>query len=132
VNEFAKWEAWSPWAKLDPACKNTFEGPSAGTGAVFAWSGNDEVGEGRMTILESKPNEHIRIKLAFIRPFENSCNVDFTFKPEGKDTVVTWTMSGQNNFMGKAVHLCMNMDRMVGGDFEKGLAQIKAITEAGR
>jgi hypothetical protein len=130
VNDFHNWEAWSPWAKLDPACKNSFEGPSAGTGAVFAWSGNDQVGEGRMTVLESRPAELVRIKLDFVRPFESTCDVEFQFKPEGDQTAVTWIMSGENNFVGKAFCLFMNMDKTVGGDFEKGLAQMKAIAEA--
>jgi uncharacterized protein YndB with AHSA1/START domain len=130
VNDFHNWEAWSPWAQLDPACKNTFEGASAGTGAVFKWSGNDKVGEGQMTVLDSRPNELIRIKLDFIRPFESSCTVEFQFKPEGDQTAVTWTMSGENNFVAKAFCLFMNMDKTVGGDFEKGLAQLKAVAEA--
>src|SRR5271154_257816 len=87
VNDFHKWEAWSPWAKLDPAAKNSFEGPTAGTGAVFKWSGNSEVGEGSMTVTESRPNELIRIKLDFVKPFENTCDVEFSFKPEGNNTV---------------------------------------------
>jgi uncharacterized protein YndB with AHSA1/START domain len=130
VNDFHNWEAWSPWAKLDPACKNTFEGAPAGTGAVFKWSGNDQVGEGSMTILESRPPEQIRIKLDFVRPFESTCNVEFQFKPEGEQTAVTWSMAGENNFIGKVFCLFMNMDKTLGGEFEKGLAQMKAVTEA--
>jgi uncharacterized protein YndB with AHSA1/START domain len=129
VNDFHNWDAWSPWAKLDPSCKYTYEGAPAGTGAGFAWAGNNEVGEGRMTITDSQPPELIRIKLDFIKPFENTANAQFTFKPEGDQTVVTWTMSGQNNFLAKAVHLVMNIDKMVGGDFEKGLAQMKTVAE---
>jgi len=133
VNDFHNWGTWDPWAKLDPACKTTFEGPSAGSGAVMAWSGNDQVGEGRMTILESRPNELIRIKLDFVRPFESTCSVEFLFQPEGEQTAVTWSMKGANNFVGKVFCLFMNMDKTVGGDFEKGLAQLKAVTEtAGR
>lgn len=129
VNDFHNWETWSPWAKLDPAAKNTFEGPSSGTGAIFAWAGNDKVGEGRMTILEARPGELIKIKLEFIKPFESHCITEFTFKPEGDQTAVTWTMSGENNFIGKAFCLFMDMDKTVGGDFEKGLAQMKAAAE---
>ncbi len=129
VNDFHNWDAWSPWAKLDPNCKYSFEGPPAGTGAILAWAGNNEVGEGRMTITESQPPELIRIKLDFVKPFENSANVQFTFKPQGDQTVVTWTMSGPNTFVGKAMHLVMNMDKMIGGDFEKGLAQLKTVAE---
>jgi uncharacterized protein YndB with AHSA1/START domain len=132
VNDFHAWEAWSPWAKLDPNAKNSFEGPSAGTGAVFTWSGNDEVGEGRMTILESRPDELIRIQLDFVRPMEDTCTVEFAFLPEGDRTAVTWTMSGESNFIGKAVCLFMDMDKLVGGDFEKGLASMKSVVEAAR
>ena len=129
VNDFHNWEAWSPWAKLDPDCKYTFEGPASGKGAVYAWSGNDKVGEGRMTITESKPSELSLLDLHFIKPFENSCVTEFTFKPDGDKTNVTWTMSGKNNFIGKAFCLFMNMDKHVGGDFEKGLASIKTVAE---
>ncbi len=92
VNELKAWDAWSPWAKLDPNAKTTFEGPASGNGAVFAWSGNDEVGEGKMTILDSRPDEAIKIKTEFIKPFPGSSTSGFTFKPEGDKTVVTWNM----------------------------------------
>src|SRR5882672_7787264 len=126
VNDFHKWEAWSPWAKLDPAARNTFEGAAAGTGAVFAWAGNSKVGEGRMTITESRPNELVRIKLEFVKPFAATNTAEFTFKPEGERTAVTWSMFGHNNFVGKAVCLVMNMDKTVGGEFDKGLASMKS------
>jgi hypothetical protein len=129
VNDFHNWEAWSPWAKLDPQAKNTFEGPSSGKGAIFKWSGNSEVGEGKMTLTESRPPELVAIKLEFIRPFAATNDVEFTFHPASGDTIVTWSMSGKNNFMGKAMCLVMNMDKTVGGDFEKGLASMKAIVE---
>jgi len=89
VNDFHKWEAWSPWAKMDPAAKNTFEGAPAGTGAIFAWAGNYKVGEGRMTLTESRPNDLIRIKLEFVRPFAATSTAEFTFRPEGNQTAVT-------------------------------------------
>ena len=130
VNDFHNWEAWSPWAKLDPAAKATFEGPSAGTGAIFKWAGNKEVGEGSMTITESRPSDLIRIKLEFLTPFEATNSAEFTFKPEGNRTAVTWSMEGKNNFIAKAVCLFMNIDKMVGGQFEQGLAQMKAVVEA--
>jgi uncharacterized protein YndB with AHSA1/START domain len=129
VNDFHNWGGWDPWAKLDPACKTTFDGPTAGTGAGMAWSGNDQVGEGRMTVLESRPNELIRIKLDFVRPFESTCTVEFHFQPEGDQTTVTWSMFGENNFVAKAFCLFMNMDKTLGGEFEKGLAQMKAVAE---
>jgi hypothetical protein len=109
--------------------KQTYDGTPAGTGAITAWAGNRDVGEGRMTITESRPGELIRIKLEFFKPFTATNTAEFTFKPEGNRTVVTWNMSGQNNFIAKAVHLFMDVDKMVGKDFEAGLANLKAVTE---
>ncbi len=129
VNDFRNWNEWSPWAKLDPNTKNTFDGPASGVGSGFAWAGNKEVGEGRMTITESKPNDLVKMKLEFIKPFQAVNTTEFTFKPEGDNTAVTWSMSGKNNFMFKAVGLFMNTDKMIGGDFEKGLASMKSIAE---
>ena len=129
VNDLHKWDGWSPWAKIDPAMKQTFEGAPAGTGAVYAWTGNKDVGEGRMTITDSHPNDLIKIKLEFIKPFAATNATDFTFKPQGDQTAVTWTMSGDNNFIGKAFSLFMNMDKMIGGDFEKGLAGLKSVVQ---
>jgi Polyketide cyclase / dehydrase and lipid transport len=130
VNDFHKWEAWSPWAKLDPAIKQSYEGAPAGNGAVYSWSGNSQVGEGRMTITESHPSDLIKIKLEFIKPFTATNATDFAFTPQGNQTNVKWTMSGDNNFVGKAFGLIMNMDKTVGGDFEKGLTQMKTVAEA--
>ena len=119
VNDFQKWQAWSPWEKVDPALKRQYEGPKAGTGAVYAWQGNKDVGEGRMTITESKPAELVRIKLEFFQPFAATNQADFTFKPAGDGTTVTWTMTGQNNFLSKAICMFVDMDKMVGGMFEQ-------------
>jgi uncharacterized protein YndB with AHSA1/START domain len=130
VNDFHKWKAWNPWGKIDPAMKETYEGAPAGAGAVHTWAGDKEVGEGRMTITESRPNDLIRIKLEFFKPFRATNTAEFTFKPEGNQTGVTWNMTGDNNFMAKAVHLFMNMDKMIGGQFEKGLASMKSEVEA--
>lgn len=130
VNDFHNWTAWSPWEKLDPALKRTYEGPAEGKGAIYSWVGNEDVGAGRMTIEESKPGELVRIKLEFIEPFASTNTTEFTFVPEGDGTHVTWDMSGQNNFMSKAFDLLMDMDATVGADFEKGLAQMKAVVEA--
>jgi Polyketide cyclase / dehydrase and lipid transport len=129
VNDFHKWEAWNPWGKIDPAMKHAYEGAPAGSGAVYTWAGNNEVGEGRMTIIESRPSELIRIKLEFFKPFAATNTAEFTFKPEGNQTAVTWSMFGDKNFMAKAVHLFMNMDKMTGGQFEKGLVSMKSIVE---
>jgi len=130
VNDFHKWEAWSPWARLDPAMKQTYEGAREGPGAIYRWAGNREVGEGSMTITESRPSDLVRIRLEFLKPFAGTSTAEFTFKPEGNHTAITWSMTGDNNFMAKAVHLLMNMDTMVGGNFEKGLAHMKSVVEA--
>jgi polyketide cyclase/dehydrase/lipid transport protein len=130
VNDFQKWQGWSPWEKVDPALKRQYEGPKAGTGAVYAWQGNKDVGEGRMTITESKPAELVRIKLEFFKPFAATNAAEFSFKPAGADsTSVTWTMTGQNNFLSKAICLFVDMDKMVGGMFEQGLTQMKTVVE---
>ena len=130
VNDLHNWDAWSPWAKLDPAAKQTFEGPRAGTGAAFAWAGNNQVGEGRMTITESRPNELVRFRLDFVKPFAGINAAEFTFKPQGDQTAVMWTMSGHQNFIAKAICMFMDMDKMVGRQFEQGLAQMKSVAEA--
>ena len=130
VNDFHKWEAWNPWGKIDPAMKQTYEGAPAGVGAIYTWVGNKNVGEGRMTLTESRPSDLIRIKLEFFKPFAGTNIAEFTFKPAGNQTAVTWSMAGKNNFMAKAIHLFMNMDKMIGGQFETGLAQMKLIVEA--
>ena len=130
VNDLRNWNAWSPWAKLDPACKNSFSGAAFGQGAGFAWDGNNKVGAGRMTIIESQSPELIRINLEFLRPFKSVNTTEFTFASQGGQTLVTWTMTGKNNFMSKVFGLIVDCDRMVGKDFEKGLASLKAIAEA--
>ena len=129
VNDFHRWESWNPWGKIDPAMKQSYEGPPSGAGAKYSWAGNKEVGEGSMTILESKPNDRIRIQLDFIKPFAGTNLAEFTFKPEGAGTSVTWAMSGKKNFICKAIGLFMNMDKMIGDQFDKGLADLKSITE---
>ena len=131
VNELQKWEAWSPWAKLDPDAKNSFEGPESGTGAIMRWAGNNKVGQGSMTIIDSQPDDFIHFKLEFLKPFKATNTAEFTFKSENDQTTVTWTMYGKNNFMGKAMGLIMNCEKMVGGQFEKGLATLKSVVEAG-
>ncbi len=97
---------------------------------IYSWTGNKEVGEGRMRIIESRPSDLIRINLEFFKPFAATNTAEFTFRPEGNWTVVTWSMTGDKNFMAKAIHLFMNMDKMIGGQFEKGLAEMKSIVEA--
>jgi hypothetical protein len=129
VNELRKWQAWSPWANKDPQMKQAYEGPPAGTGAVTSWQGNKDVGEGRMTIVDSRPNELIRFKLEFFKPFAATHSAEFTFTEHGGRTAVTWSMQGTNNFIGKAMGLVFDFDRMIGGDFEAGLANLKTLVE---
>lgn len=129
VNDFHKWQDWSPWAKLDPNATTSFEGAPAGQGAIFNWAGNSEIGEGKMTIIESRPNEAIKIKLDFAKPFAGTSHAHFTFKPEGSGTLVTWTMTGERPFLARVMCTLFNADKMVGGQFEKGLANLKAIVE---
>jgi hypothetical protein len=130
VNDFHKWEAWSPWAKMDPAMKQTYGGAPAGTGATYSWTGNDQVGEGKMTIVDSVPSTLIKIKLEFIKPFAATNATDFSFATQGNQTNVKWTLDGSNNFIGKAASLFVNMDKMVGDDYEKGLLQMKLVAES--
>jgi hypothetical protein len=131
VNDFQKWEKWSPWLKIDPNVKKTYEGPSSGEGAIFRWAGNAEVGEGSMTILESKPNEHVRIKLDFLKPLEGTATTDLTLNPTDGGTTVNWSMDGTNNFLAKAMCLFVfDMDKMIGDKYEEGLAKMKQIVES--
>ena len=129
VNDFRKWRAWSPWEKRDPLLRRTYEGAPAGRGAVYSWIGNKQVGEGRMTITESRPGELVRIRLEFIKPFAATNTAEFTFQPQGDQTRVTWSMSGTHTFVMRAFCMFMNMDKLVGGDFEKGLAAMKLVAE---
>lgn len=133
VNELKKWAAWNPWEKIDPNMKLTYEGPESGTGAAYSWVGNKDVGEGRMTITESQPNTRIQFKLEFFKPMAGVSAAEFTFKPlDDHQTDVTWAMRGQNNFIGKAFCIFMNMDKMIGGQFEKGLADLKSVVETAK
>ena len=131
VNDFHLWEQWSPWAKLDPNATMTYSGSPSGTGAVCAWAGNDAVGEGRMTITSSEPSSHVGVRLEFIKPFASIAQYDLTIAPEAAATAVTWTLSGENDFLSKAFCLFMGgMDKMIGPDFERGLALLKSAAES--
>ncbi|HEY1172438.1 MAG TPA: SRPBCC family protein [Verrucomicrobiae bacterium] len=129
VNTIKKWEAWNPWGKLDPNMKLTYDGPSAGVGASYSWEGNNQVGSGKMTVTESKPDEAVRFRLDMYKPMAGTSDAAFTFKPEGDKTTVTWSMSGKCNLMSKVMGLFMSMDKMIGDQFEKGLADLKTIVE---
>lgn len=130
VNVLKNWQAWSPWARKDPAATSRFEGPEGGKGAVFHWAGNEQVGEGTMTVLESEPASRIRLRLEFRKPMQDVAEVEFRFEPAGTGTKVTWTMSGTNGLMEKLFCMFMDLDAIVGGDFEQGLASLKAVAEA--
>jgi carbon monoxide dehydrogenase subunit G len=130
INDFHNWDKWSPWAKLDPNMKTTYSGAQSGVGSSYAWVGNDDVGEGKMTVIESRPGEQVKIDLDFIKPFAAKNLTEFSLKPDGDNTQVTWAMTGKKNFVSKAFCLVMDMDKMVGGDFERGLAQMKTVVES--
>lgn len=130
VNDFHRWNGWSPWDKLDPAMQRTFTGPAAGPGAVYEWLGNNKVGQGRMTILESKPGELLSIRLEFIKPFAATNLTTFRFTSANGGSLVSWEMAGRNGFIGKLFCVFNDMDKMVGADFERGLAQMAALAEA--
>lgn len=130
LNDMKLWSAWSPWEKLDPDMKRTFDGPANGVGASYRWSGNDKVGEGLMSITESQPDERVVYKLEFIKPWASVATVTIALRPEGDGVAATWSMDGTNDFMGKAMSLVMDMDKMIGKDFEQGLVNLKNTSEA--
>jgi hypothetical protein len=136
VNDFHAWRGWSPWERLDPDMKRDIGGGSAGSGvgATYAWTGNAKVGEGKMTITESRPAQKVGIRLEFIKPMAAVSRADFGFRPEGGGTQVSWVMTGTNDFTGKAFSLFADMDAMIGKDFDQGLAAMRteAETEAKR
>ena len=129
INDFHQWERWSPWEKLDPALRRTHSGAEAGKGAIYEWSGNKKVGQGRMEIVDSFAPSKCLIKLDFLKPFKSSNMTEFTLEPRDKSTEVNWEMYGPSPFMTKAMSLFGGMDKMVGKDFEKGLANMRAAAE---
>ncbi len=129
IDDFHRWGEWSPWEKLDPAMTRTFEGPASGPGAVYAWKGNKDVGQGRMEIAESTPPSRIAIKLDFIEPMESNNVTEFVLAPKDGGTEVTWTMRGPSPYLTKLMDTVVGMDRMIGKDFEAGLANMKAAAE---
>ena len=129
VSDFHSWAKWSPWDEIDKDLKRTYDGAPGAIGSSYGWAG-EKTGEGKMTLTAAKPPEAIDIKLEFIKPFAATNEVTFTFVPTGATTAVTWKMDGHNNLMGKAAGIFMNFDKMVGGDFDKGLAKLKTVAEA--
>jgi hypothetical protein len=129
VDTLKTWSSWSPWEKMDPGMDKTYTGPDHGVGAAYEWS-SSKAGKGKMTIVESTPGKQVALDLHFIAPFENNAHAEFTFAPAEGGTNVTWAMAGDNNFMGKLFGLFMNMDDMIGKDFETGLSGMKTVAEA--
>lgn len=130
VNNHHNFNEWNPFLKIDPASKITYSGPEAGVGAVCSWQGNSDVGAGTATIIESKPGELVRLRMDWKEPMTGTSTVDFTFKPEGGKTLVTWDMYGPSTFPGKLMGLFINCDKMCGDQFEKGLANLGALTSS--
>jgi hypothetical protein len=130
VVDFHRWERWSPWGKLDPNQRTTFAGE--GVGAVYTWDGNDQVGAGRMTIVEAVPGSKVLIKLEFLRPWASVNETSFVVVPDPAGSRVTWLMNGTHGFVGRAMSIFMDMDKMIGPDFERGLASLKADLERPR
>ena len=129
INDFHQWSGWSPYEKLDPAMKRTYSGSPAGQGAVYEWVGNNQVGSGRMEITGTSQPSSVTIKLDFTAPLEGHDVAQFTLAPQGGSTRVTWTMDGTTPYIGKLIGMFMNMDTMIGGAFDEGLANLKRIAE---
>jgi hypothetical protein len=130
VNDFRNWVGWSPWEKMDPAMKKTFAGAPEGAGSIYSWAGNSKVGEGRMTIERSEAPTIVGLKLEFLRPWQATNATTFSFVAADGGTRVTWAMEGENRTFGaKAFAVVMNMDKLVGRDFERGLASLKSLAE---
>lgn len=129
IDDFKAWASWSPWEKKDPAMKRTFGATTRGQGATYAWEGNKDVGQGSMEITASIPSSKIALKLDFLKPFEAHNSVEFTLEARGDTTNLIWTMQGPTPFFAKIIHVFINMDRMVGKDFEAGLAKLKVLAE---
>ncbi|MES3035047.1 MAG: SRPBCC family protein [Gemmatimonadota bacterium] len=129
LNDFQQFGRWSPWEKLDPAMERQVSTPSAGPGAVYEWRGNAKAGAGRMEILQAVPSQSVRVKLDFLKPFESHNTTDYTLTPAGDSTRVTWAMYGPSTFPSKVMQVFVSMDKMIGGDFDRGLASIKSIAE---
>ncbi len=130
VNDFHRWVDWSPWEKRDPSMRREYSGAVSGPGAIYVWNGNDDVGSGRMTIVESRPNAFVGVRLEFFKPREATHRTNFTFRPRGDQVSVSWAMHGEHDFMGKAAGLVLNMEDLIGADFVQGLTSLKAVAEA--
>jgi len=130
MDDLHKFMEWSPWAKLDPTMKLTYGSPASGSGASFSWEGNGKAGAGKMTITESRPNDLVRCRLDFYKPWSCTNTQEFTLKAEGSETIVTWSMTGKAPFFFKMIMVFVSCDKMMGKDFENGLAHLKALVSA--
>lgn len=129
LNDLHQFGSWSPWQKLDPAMQTTYSGAASGAGAVYTWTGNDQVGTGRMEILKTVPDAKLTLKLDFFEPFEAHNTAEYTLQSNGTTTTVTWAMLGPSPDISKLMGVFVSMDRMIGKDFEIGLANLKAVAE---
>jgi uncharacterized protein YndB with AHSA1/START domain len=129
INDFKRWSEWSPWEKKDPAMKRTYGPTTSGKGAHYAWEGNSAVGQGSMDIIEAAPPSDVMLKIDFIKPLEGHNTIQFVLEPKGAATAVTWSMAGPAPFISKLIQVFISMDRMIGQDFEAGLANLKAAAE---
>ena len=129
IADFHQWRAWSPYEDRDPNLQRSYGGANSGKGAIYEWNGNRQVGSGRMEILDTAVPSKIVIKLDFFKPFEGHNTAEFTMLPQGDGTHVTWVMYGPANFMSKLIQVFLNLDNMIGKDFEAGLANLKTLTE---
>ena len=129
INDFHRWDSWSPWEKMDPAMKRTYSGAASGKGTMYAWQGNSKVGEGRMEIADASPPSKVTIKLDFVKPIEGHNTAEFTLEPKGDSTNVTWLMYGPSAYIAKVIGIFVSMDKMIGDDFEAGLANLKSVAE---
>lgn len=130
INDLHAWQTWSPWAKKDPNAQVSYAGPEIGEGSSFHWAGNSDVGEGTMTIIESRPSQLVKFRLDFLKPFTATNNSEFVLTQTPQGTNVSWSMYGKNNFIGKIIGIFMDCEKMVGPDFEQGLMNLKGVAEA--
>ena len=129
INDFHQMSTWSPWEKIDPALQRTCGGAANGKGAVYEWRGNKDIGEGRMEITESSPPSKVLLNLHFIKPFEATNTVEFALEPKGESTTVTQAMYGPSPYLSNLMTIFFSMEKMVGGKYEEGLANLKALAE---
>jgi hypothetical protein len=132
INDFHAWASWSPYERLDPAMKKTFSGAPAGLGSIYEWNGDGGVGSGRMEVVRSVPSSQVTIRLDMLKPFEGHNTAEFTMQPQGETTTVKWSMTGPTIYMGKLMSIFVNIDKMVGNQFEEGLAKLKSVSENAR